>query len=94
MARGDHGLPKVSPAPRHAPPFYARQVGYPQNGLKAASGVTHPQGRRPATIFYPLEHPMMYASVNMSRNEATSTIFALPRAFARGASSNATHQEF
>jgi hypothetical protein len=32
IARGIHGLPKVSPGFRHAQPFYALRVGYARNG--------------------------------------------------------------
>jgi hypothetical protein len=35
MARGIHGLPRVSLGARHAQPFYALRVGHP---LKAFSG--------------------------------------------------------
>jgi hypothetical protein len=41
MAWGGHELPKVSPGP--AMPYLL--------------GVAHPQGRRPAAVFYPLGHP-------------------------------------
>jgi hypothetical protein len=29
--------------------------------LTAVSGVAHPQGERPATVFYPLGRPTLYA---------------------------------
>jgi hypothetical protein len=46
MARGIQGLPKVSPEP--AMPFYALWADYPQNILKAVSGVPCLQGALPA----------------------------------------------
>jgi hypothetical protein len=45
---------------RPALPFYALQVGHPQNSLTAVSGVAHPQGRWPAAVFYPLGYPTPY----------------------------------
>jgi hypothetical protein len=44
MAKGIHGLPKVSPGPAMPDP----------------SGVARPQGRWPAPIFYPLGYPTPY----------------------------------
>jgi hypothetical protein len=62
MARGGHGLPKVSLGPaRHALHFYALCSGLLCNGLMAVSGVAHLQGRRPAAVFYPFGHPTPYA---------------------------------
>jgi hypothetical protein len=37
------------------------QLGQAWNGLTAISRVAHPQGWRPAAIFYPVGHPMPYA---------------------------------
>jgi hypothetical protein len=58
MARGIHGLPKVSP--RHAQLFYALRVDQPQNGFPADTGVARPQGGQHAVVFYPLGYPTPY----------------------------------
>jgi hypothetical protein len=55
---GGHGLPKVSP--ELAMPDPSRPCGRATPDT-AVSGVAHPQGRRPAAVFYPFEHPMPYA---------------------------------
>jgi hypothetical protein len=55
MARGGHGLPKVSPGLRHALPFYALWAGHPWKGLVAVSGVARLQGGRPSST--PLDTP-------------------------------------
>jgi hypothetical protein len=49
MARGSHGLPKVSPGSAMPYPF------------TPVSGVAHPQGRWPVAVFYPLGHFTPYA---------------------------------
>jgi hypothetical protein len=54
MARGGHGLPKVSHRP--AMPNPSRSCG--QATLESAiSGVVHLQGGRPAAFFYPFGQP-------------------------------------
>jgi hypothetical protein len=54
MARGDHGLPKVS---------LGLAMPYPTThcGRATVSGLAHSQGVQPAAVFYPLEHPALYA---------------------------------
>jgi hypothetical protein len=56
MARGGQELPKVSQG--LVMPVHHR------NSLMAILGVAHPQGERPATIFYPFGHPIPYAYGN------------------------------
>jgi hypothetical protein len=63
MARGGHALPKVLPMSAMPYPFTPCWADHPRNGLTAVSGVAHPQGRRPAAIFYPFGHPTPYAYV-------------------------------
>jgi hypothetical protein len=60
MTRGGQGLPKVSTGPAMPYPFTPWEQATPET---AASGVAHPQGWRPAAVFYPLGHPTPYAMV-------------------------------
>jgi hypothetical protein len=50
MARGIHGLPKVSPGLAMPNP----------KTFMAVSGVVRTQGGRPAAVFYPLGYPTLY----------------------------------
>jgi hypothetical protein len=58
IAKGGHGLPKVSPRP--AMHDTSTPYGWPTPET-ALSGVACPQGGRPAAIFYPFGHPTPYA---------------------------------
>jgi hypothetical protein len=59
MARGIHGLPKVSPGPRHARPFRPCERATPKTTIRPFWGGP-PQGRQPAAVFYPLGCPTLY----------------------------------
>jgi hypothetical protein len=51
MARGGHRISKVSPGPAMANPSTPCGRATAEG---ATSGVAHPQGKRPAVVFYPL----------------------------------------
>jgi hypothetical protein len=55
-----HHCPKVSPGP--AMPYLV--VGPSLKWPYAVSGVACPHDGRPAAVFYPLEHPTLYASAH------------------------------
>jgi hypothetical protein len=61
MARGGHGLPKVSP--RLALHYLSMPCGQatPETALQPVLGVARPQGGRHADVFYPFRHPTLYA---------------------------------
>jgi hypothetical protein len=63
MARGGHGLPKVSPGPALPNPsrLYALHAGHPRNSLTAVSRMARAPGGRPAAVFYPFGHLTPYA---------------------------------
>jgi hypothetical protein len=61
MARGGHGLPKVSHGPAMPNPSTPFGRATPEIALRSVSGVTHPQGGQPAAVFYPFGHPTPYA---------------------------------
>jgi hypothetical protein len=61
MARGGHGLPKVSLGPS-CPTLLCLVGGSTLTGLKVILGVAFPQGWPPAAVFYPLGHPTPYGS--------------------------------
>jgi hypothetical protein len=69
MSRCGHGFPTVSLGS-------TMQAGHPCNGLMAVSEVAQVQSGRPAAVFYPLEHPMLYINIfpnlTVSENERTS----------------------
>jgi hypothetical protein len=67
MGRGIHGLPKVSCGSAMPDPLYALQAGHPPNGLTAIWGVAHPQGGRPAAVFFPLGYPFPYGPESTSQ---------------------------
>jgi hypothetical protein len=56
MARSGHGLPKVSPGPAMSDPFTPC--------LTFISGVVHPQGQRPAAVYYPIRHPTLHPTLH------------------------------
>jgi hypothetical protein len=64
MARAGHGLPQVSPWAAIPDPSTPCGRATPQNDLTAVWGVAHPQGGRPAAVFYPFGHPTPYASAS------------------------------
>jgi hypothetical protein len=57
MARGGQELPKVSSGPAMPYPLTPCRRATPET----ASWVAHPQSGRPAVVFYPFGHPMLYA---------------------------------
>jgi hypothetical protein len=61
ISRGDHGLQKAFLVP--AMPYPSTPCGLPplKRPYSCYSG-SHPQGRWPAAVFYPLRNPMPYAS--------------------------------
>jgi hypothetical protein len=61
MAKGGHGLLKVSLGPALVDPSTLCGRVTPENGLMAVSGVACPQGGQPATVFYPFGHPSPYS---------------------------------
>jgi hypothetical protein len=63
MARGGHGLPKVSLGPAMPDLYMPCEQAVPETavGQMAASGVTYLQDERPAAVFYPFRHPTPYA---------------------------------
>jgi hypothetical protein len=60
MARCGHGLPKVLPG--LALPYPSTPYGW-ATPETAVSGMAQPQGGRPAVVFFPLVHPMLYAYI-------------------------------
>jgi hypothetical protein len=61
MARGGHGLPKVSPGPAMPDPSTPWGRATPEKPLRPFKGVALPQGGRPAAVFFPFGHPTSYA---------------------------------
>jgi hypothetical protein len=60
MEKGGHRLPKVLLGPAMPDPFM--RCGWTQlKWLYGRFRGGHPQGERPAAVFYPLEHPTPYA---------------------------------
>jgi hypothetical protein len=64
MARGGHGLPKVSPGPIMPYLFMHCRPATPEKAL-------HSFQQWPATDFYPLGHPTPYAYARKSPNPKT-----------------------
>jgi YD repeat-containing protein len=62
MARGGHGLPKVSLGLAMPYPFAPWGRATPQTGM------AYPQGGQPAAVFYPFGHPLPYAYDFSSRS--------------------------
>jgi hypothetical protein len=58
MARGGHGLAKVSPGPTKPYPSTPYRRATPET---AVSGMTRPLARRSTALFYPFGHPTPYA---------------------------------
>jgi hypothetical protein len=69
MARGIHGLPKVSPG-LPSPTFLRLAGGPPQNGLTVAFRVARLQGGQPAAVLYPLGYPTPYGLFPLSSSIA------------------------
>jgi hypothetical protein len=76
MARGGHGLPKVSPG--SAMPYPSTPAGRatPKTALgpMAVSGVASPQGGRPAGVFYPFSHPTPTPMTSLPHKNLTKII--------------------
>jgi len=63
MARGGHGLPKVSLGPAMPNPFITCGRATPET---AVSRVARPQGGRSVAVFYLLGHPTPYVSASIN----------------------------
>ena len=59
MARGSHGLPKVSPGPAMPDPSTPSGWATPEMAILGVAN-TGGEGGGPAAIFYPLGYPLPY----------------------------------
>jgi hypothetical protein len=97
MARGDHGLPKVSPGP--AMPDRSMPCGWatPETAPGPYGCFRDGPQSRPAAVFYPLGHLTPYAVARCRGLEATLSIFPqyqLTLAWSVRRHSNVPHQVF
>jgi hypothetical protein len=73
MARGGHKLPEVTLGP--AIPYLFMPCGRFRDG--------YPKGWQPGAVFYPLGHPMPYASASGEEKEAETKAIVGARNFPR-----------
>jgi hypothetical protein len=66
MARGIHGLPKVSPRPALPNPSMTPGPATPKTALLPFQGLVCSQGGQPAALSYPFGHPTLYAYAGAS----------------------------
>jgi hypothetical protein len=67
MARGGHGLPKVS---------CGNAMPYPS---KSVSGIARLHGGQPVAVFYPFRHPTPYAYGPRDKGSAPTDLFCFSR---------------
>jgi hypothetical protein len=68
--RDIHGIPKVSPGPAMPNPYTPCGRATPPNCLMAVWEVAHPQGERPAAVFFPLGYPYPYGPEGECHSQA------------------------
>jgi hypothetical protein len=78
MARGSHELLKILLGPTMLDPSTSCRLATPETALQFFSAVACLQGRRPAAVFFPLEHPMPYIPMLLKYCELRWSLIAVP----------------